>query len=139
MLKYLKTLNSSNHPTEIFSFISPAGEDATSGVKAGTVISLTFGEVSPVYTPQTPLYLAITSKSYTKTDYVKCIKLTSGMVLEAEIEADVDLSNFHVGAICDLVEDMHSKGAFLTRDGYENFEIIDNSNVENGTVTVVVL
>ena len=139
MFKYLKTLNNDSHPSEIYSFISPAGDDNFAEVKSGTIVSVTFGEISPTYTSATPLYLAISSKKKTEEAYVKCLRLAPGMVLEADIDPESEPTSFFIGAICDAMEDITGKGAFLTRDGQTVFEIIDISNIENGKVSVVII
>ena len=85
------------------------------------------------------MYLAITSKKYNESKQVKCIRLTSGMILEADVDPGMDSSSFFLGAVCDAMEDMTGKGVYLTRDGNANFEIIDISNISKGKVTVIVI
>ena len=139
MFKYLKTANSDFHPAEIYSFISPASENESGEVRCGSMVSVSFGEISQSYTGSTPMYLAITSKKYNESKQVKCIRLTSGMILEADVDPGMDSSSFFLGAVCDAMEDLTGKGAYLTRDGNANFEIIDISNISKGKVTVIVI
>ena len=139
MFKYLKTANSEFHPTEIYSFPSPESENESGEVKYGSLVSVTFGEIAQSYTGSTPLYLAISSKKYNESKEVRCIRLASGMILEADIDTSMDSSYFFLGAMCDAMEDMTGKGVYLTRDGNANFEIIDTSNVDKGKVTVIVI
>ena len=139
MFKYLRTLNSDRHPTEIHSVISHASEDEIGTVKAGTIVSVAYGEIFECRS-DTPLYLALNSKSKNEEKYINCIKLSSDMVLEADVDSNVSTSDLVIGALCTILSDASGKGATVTvSEGYGAFQIIGNENAKNGKVTVVVI
>ena len=139
MFKYLKTMNTNSHPTEIQSFLSPSIDESFGAVKAGSVISVVSGEVALNYVPTTPMYYAISSKRCEESVDVKCWRIFSGMVFEVDIEPGVDASEFSVGTTCDALPDETGKGVYVSCGGLPRFEIIDDSKINNGKVTVVVI
>ena len=140
MFKYLRTLNNSSHPTEVVTYIGYEGDANNNTINAGTIVSIVFDEVSTDYTQSLPMYLALTSKPKHIAKEIKLIRILSGMVLEADIEPDTDISNYPLGSICDALPDNTGKGTYVTNQGIGKFEVIDNSEVEKkGKVTVVVI
>ena len=140
MFKYLRTLNSDSHPTEIYSFFSPKSEHGA--VNAGTLISLSFGEVASTTDREASLYLAISSKGKDEDAYVKCIKLCSGMVFEADIDSDDEPSGLYVGARCTTSMDLTFKGAYATTLAEASqviFEILEITDFDNGKAIVAVI
>ena len=139
MFKYIKTLNNNSHPTEIISVFSGNDNENYYAVKAGSIVSVSYGEILPTYDNTSLKYLTISSKNEREAKYIKCIRLLPGMVLEADTDPNSDAELFFVGALCDAMVDNTEKGAFLTRDGNPNFEIIDATGAEHGKVKVVVI
>ena len=139
MFKYLRTLNNSNHPTEISLIHSPARDTAGGSVSAGTIITANNGIMHDMYDRYFPKYLALTSKTYQEDKYIECIRITSGMVLEADLDPSVSSSEIQVNTLCDFGLDSYDKGAYLVTNGDPVLEIIDDSNKNNGKVTVVVI
>ena len=139
MFKYLKNLNNDSHPTEIYTIRASATEEPFGEIKAGSIVSVAYGEIATLYTPSRPKYLALTSKDYSETAQIKCIRVSSGMVFEADIDPDTEASSFRLGDLCDAKEDSTNKGVYITIGGNSNFEIIDNSNIKNGKITVVAI
>ena len=139
MFKYLKTLYSSTHPTETMEFISNYSEENYQGIKRGAIISIEYEEVSPMLNTQLPLYLALNSKNSGEQKMIKCIRILPGMIFEADIDPNAEANNFYIGVTCDVKLDETNQGAYLTRDGDPRFEVINNSGVTKGKVTVIAI
>ena len=93
MFKYLRTLNNSNHPTEISLIHSPVRDNIGGSVRAGTIITANNGIMHDMYDRYFPKYLALTSKTYQEDKYIECIRITSGMVLEVDLDPSVSTSD----------------------------------------------
>ena len=139
MFKYLRTINNDNHPTEISLIHAPVRDNIGGSVRAGTIISANNGIMRDMYDGQFPRYLALTSKTYTEDKYVKCIRITHGMVLEADLDPSTILGEVEVNSLCDITLDDYDKGAYLQVNLAPVFEIIDDSNKKNGKITVLVV
>lgn len=139
MFKYLRTVNNDSHPTEISLIHAPVRDNIGGSVRAGTIISADNGRMTDMYNSQFPKYLALTSKTYQEDDYVKCIRITKGMVLEADLDPNTVLSEVQLNSLCDITLDDYDKGAYLQVNLGPIFEIIDDSNKKNGKITVVVI
>ena len=140
MFKYLRTLNSDNHPTEIFSLLSHTSEDDSESVKAGSIFSISYGKISEPL-ENAALYLALNSKSKDEEKVIKCIKLSTDMLLEGDIDTNTEGSSFDMGSVCNILIDMAEKGIKLTPadGGYGVFQVVSNENISNGKVIVSVL
>ena len=139
MFKYLKTLNSDSHPSEIISVKALSGDDDLCIVKAGAIASVSYGEICSTYSSSTPMYLTVDSKPKEAEQYIKCIRIFPGMLFEVDVAPDVDTGNYQIGSLCDAMADDTGKGAYITTDGEFRFEITDVSNLSNGKVTVVAI
>ena len=139
MFKYLKNLHDDSIPSEVYTFLAPAYQDDSPAILVGDIIALTMGEICETINSGDKMYLALTGKSQGETKEVKCIRITSGMVFEADIGDDSEPYSFFVGALCGIHVNEEGKSRALSTNGNAKFEVLDNSNVNNGKVTVVAL
>ena len=139
MFKYLRTLNTEFHPTSVELFLSPANEDELDGCSAGTICSVSDGTLTPYYKSGTVMYLTLIEKEEDTERTVSCIRLTSNMVLEADVMPDADSSKLGIGAAVSLGYDDDSKAVGISTEGTPRFEVIDNSAIMDNKVTVAVL
>jgi len=98
MFKYIKTLNNNSHPTEMISVFSGNENENHYAVKAGSIVSVSYGEILPTYDNTMFKYLTLSSKNEGEAKYIKCIRLFPGMVLEADTDPDSDAELFFIGA-----------------------------------------
>lgn len=140
MFKYLRNLNNSSHPTEVFSYIGVAYDEFTPPIEVGDLISIICGEVCSNFEPTNPLYLALSSKKEGETKIIKCIRLPSGTVLEGDVKSDLASSEVAPGCLCGAyIDPNRNMGVSITSEGEHIFEVIDNSNFNAGKISVVVI
>lgn len=132
MFKYLKTAASDYHPAEVVEFLSDEGDT----VKKGSFITTDGSIIENEYANCRQLFLAITGKESDKAAKVKCIPVYSNMMFEATICPDEDANSFYRGSACDVLPDDTGKGSYVSMLGAPLFEIVDDSNKENGTVVI---
>ena len=140
MFKYLRTLNTEFHPTVVEFFVSPTNEAIPDSIEKGILCSLNNSYLSCFYSPDKPMYLSLGTKREDETKKVKCMRLSSGMVLEADVTEGADKSQLGIGSLACLGYDIDTKVVGVsTGDDLKKFEVIDNSNIENNKVTVVII
>lgn len=132
MFKYLRTAASDWHPAEVVKFLSNEGDT----VKKGSLITVDGNAIESEYSSSKPNFLALTGKESDKAAYVKCIPVYRNMMFEATICPDEDALTFCKGNACDVLFDDTGKGVYASMLGGPIFEIVDDSNKENGTVTI---
>lgn len=138
MFKYLKTLDNSTHPSDIYTFsYSPEAFADGFSVSAGTIIAIVYGEICTSFSYDLPLYLVIAVENDGAT--AKCIRLSSGMVIEGSLYSGVELDFIRPGYLVALHTDGYEKGVTFTDAGEKKFELMDTSRKESGIVTAVVL
>lgn len=136
MFKYLRTAASDYQPAEVKEFLSVGSEYPDSAVPKGSFFTVDEGVVQNDYTPSLPNYLALTGKKSDETAYVKCIPVYRNMIFEATISPEEDKNTFRTGGACDISVDDTRKGVYVSMQGGPVFEIIDDTNRDNGTVTI---
>ena len=139
MFKYLRTLNSSNHPTVIDTF--PLSQQAIEDgfyLAVGSVVNVAFGEIDGNFTSDLPMYLVVGICEDGIT--AKCMRLFPGMVIEGTLLSNTELGVIEPGNFVDITTDGLAKGVnFSSTMSREIFEIIDSSNKKGGKVTAVLL
>lgn len=136
MFKYLKTAASDYHPAEVREFLSVGSEYPESAVPKGSFFTVDEGVIQSDYTPNRPLFLALTGKKSDETAYVKCIPVYSNMMFEGTVSPDEEKETFRKGGAGDICADNTRKGMYVSMQGAPLFEIVDDSNLENGTVVI---
>lgn len=139
MFKYLKNLHDDSIPSEVYTYSAPAYYDESPAILVGDIVALTMGEIGETINSGDKFYLALTGKNQGETKDIKCIRITSGMVFEADIGDDSEPYSFFVGALCGIHVNEEGKSRALSTNGNAAFEVLDNSNIDNGKVTVVAL
>ena len=136
MFKYLRNINHSSNPTEVYSIFSPAIDARDGGVNAGSIVTLTEGAIGAELDTTAPMFLAISSKKPGENKEIKCIKISAGMLFEADIDASIDIDYLFCGGYCGPAPDATQKGVTVAFTGEQLFEIIDITNARNGKITV---
>ncbi len=138
MFKYLKNLNSSTPLTNIDSYSQFDG-DVRDGFRldVGTLISIDRGNIATVFSGEGPLYLVVGKSKAGNT--AKCIRLTSGMVLEGNAAYPSLLDDMLPGALISMEADGYGRAHSFTLEGEKRFEVIDASQRASGKVKVVVI
>ncbi len=140
MFKYLRTLNTEFHPTVVEFFVSPTEEYLPDSIEKGILCSVNNSYLSCFYSTEKSMYLSISTKEENETQKVKCMRLSPGMVLEADVTEDADKSKLGIGSLACCGYDGDTKVVGVsTGDGKKIFEVIDDSNIQNNKVTVVII
>ena len=139
MFKYLRTLNTEFHPTTVEFVVSQKHDGLCDYVNAGMIVNIENGKIANFFTPDKPMYLALTAKYEDEEKAVKCIRLSSGMVLEADIDISANMGKILNGALVCVAEHVDSKAEKIADGGTPSFEVLDSTNKERNKATVVVL
>ena len=143
MFKYLRTINTEFHPTVVEFFVSPNLQNETDRIELGCMCNIgNNGYIQPYYDFSSTMFLTLDGRLEDAPEKkIKCIRIISNMVLEADIHPDSDKSKFYPGARLSFGPDID--GYALTvenNEGKKFFEVLDNSEVyTRGKVTVIVL
>ena len=140
MFKYLRTLNTEFHPTVVEFLLSPQEEAMPDSVERGIICSVTNSLLNCFFNPERPMYLSISTKTEDESKKVKCMRLSPGMVLEADISEEADKNQIGIGSILTVGYDIDTKVVSVsTGEGPKIFEVIDDSNIKNNKVSVVII
>lgn len=140
MFKYLRSLNTEFHPTVVEVIAGDTNPNTPDVITPGSFITILDGVASPVGDIFKTPYLALSSKNENEEKKVRCMRVSSGMVFEADISSDCNTSRLFLGARMEPgpnFESFINDVTFCTGSGM--FEVLDTSNVSNGKVTVVYL
>jgi hypothetical protein len=139
MFKYLRTLNTEFHPSVVEFCTSPKDDGYSDYVDVGMIVTLKDGAINNFYSANAPLYLALTRKDEDANATVKCIRLSSGMVLEADVDESANINKIVPGALLAPCENTDFKINTVTDEGTAKFEVLHNYDIKNKKATIVVL
>ena len=139
MFKYLRTLYTEFHPTAVELFLSDADEDNYDAVKRGMICTISNGKINLSTDSCKVMYLTLNDKIDGESKAIRCVRLSSNMVLEADLKADIDTSSIFVGSFLGLSSSSDGQAVCLDTNG-DAFEVIDVSEMNTkNKVKVVVL
>ncbi len=140
MFKYLRSLNTEFHPTVVDVTAGGTDPNTFDVITPGSLITINDGVATPQCSIDKTFYLALSSKNENEEKKVKCMRISSGMVFEADISPDCNTKRLFFGTHMELGPHVNSFVNDLTFCiGKGMFEVLDTSNVRNGKVTVVYL